>query len=225
MRLTIVASALLVLSASANAAENSQTDTIHTTNDNTINTSIFTKPVVSQEQAKNITDEIMKMHRAEVIVIHDSGNTTPIERAAKTIDRRAIEKSVMQSAEKLKNMKFDSSNLTNQLITRFPYHTETLRVGVLPSRHFNKPIPNLVMPVAVVGTDPFSLEWIRLNAGEIERIGASVVVAQANSLDDIEYMKSLLPTALIVPAKADFLVDEFGLLVYPVILNKSGAHQ
>ena len=204
----------------SNAAEVTQTETTQTQE-----TNLNAPPVVSAQQAKNITDEIMKMHRASVTVIHDSGKTTPIERTAKTIDKRAIEKSVMKSAEQLKNMKFDSSNLTNQVLTRFPYHTETLRVGVLPSRHFNKPLPNLVMPVAVVGTDPFSLEWLRLNAGEIERIGASVVVAQANSLDDIEYMKSLLPTALIVPTKADFLADEFGLLVYPVILNKSGAHQ
>ncbi|WP_233073821.1 PFL_4695 family integrating conjugative element protein [Motilimonas eburnea] len=224
MRTTMIATALLTLSA-ANASENSQTEITNTINDSTVNASLFTKPVLTQQQAKNITDEIMKMHRANVVVLHDGGNTTPIERAAKTIDKRAIEKSIMKSAQELKNMKFDASNLTNQVITRFPFHTETLRAGVLPRRHFNKPIPNLVMPLAIVGTDPYSLEWVRLNAAEIERIGASVVVAQANSLDDIRYLRTLLPTALIVPSKADFLVDEFGLLVYPVILNKSGAHQ
>lgn len=225
MRKAMIVSALLILSAGTQATENSQTETTNTINDNTVNSTVFTKPVLTQQQAENITDEIMKMHRANVVVLHDSGNTTPIERAAKTIDKRAIEKSVMKSAQELKNLKFDASNLNNQVITRFPFHTETLRAGVLPRRHFNKPIPNLVMPIAVVGTDPFSLEWVRLNAAEIERIGASVVVAQANSLDDIRYLRTLLPNALLVPSKADFLVDEFGLLVYPVILNKSGAHQ
>lgn len=225
MRKAMIVSALLILSAGTQATENSQTETTNTINDNTVNSTVFTKPVLTQQQAENITDEIMKMHRADVVVLHDSGNTTPIERAAKTIDKRAIEKSVMKSAQELKNLKFDASNLNNQVITRFPFHTETLRAGVLPRRHFNKPIPNLVMPIAVVGTDPFSLEWVRLNAAEIERIGASVVVAQANSLDDIRYLRTLLPNALLVPSKADFLVDEFGLLVYPVILNRSGAHQ
>ncbi|WP_158587186.1 PFL_4695 family integrating conjugative element protein [Motilimonas pumila] len=206
---------------SANAAEKA-TEHARTQNVASQHTTIAR---MSPEKARALAEKMLRLHKGKTVVIYDSGHTLPIERISKTIDRRAIEKSFMTSLARLKNLKFDGSQLTQRLVSYFPYQSTSLKVGILPNRVYPKPLPHLQYPVAIIGSDLFSLNWLTLNAKELSRVGAAVVVAQADTYHNIQYIQQQLPHALVVPAKADFLATEFGLTVYPVLLTQQGAYQ
>ena len=109
----------------------------------------------------------------------------------------------------------------------FPVTTK-MKPTKLPSRKISIDpdiAKTIQRPIAVIGTDEYSLEWYRINLGAIRRLGAVVVVTSIKNMQDFQMIKSFAPDIQMEPMDAENFLKIYGVSLYPIILTQQGALQ
>lgn len=79
-----------------------------------------------------------------------------------------------------------------------------------------------MQPLAVVGDDTLSLEWIAVNKKHLQSIGAMIYVVSAMSAESIEHIRyaSGISEVLVLPFDKDF-AENLGVRYYPMLLDSA----
>ena len=79
-------------------------------------------------------------------------------------------------------------------------------------------------PVCLLGTDAYSLAWLRANAARFQAGGAMCCVVQVESERAFAALRSMVPNVPLAPISGQVFV-EVGLKGYPALITQSGAVQ
>ncbi|MCY9874543.1 DUF2859 domain-containing protein [Vibrio barjaei] len=83
----------------------------------------------------------------------------------------------------------------------------------------------ITSPVAIVGYDEISMEWLELNQPELSRLGASVILASAENVAEYLVVRRAANGLKVIPMNADYLLNLTGVKAYPILLTSSKAFQ
>lgn len=83
----------------------------------------------------------------------------------------------------------------------------------------------MTQPIAVMGTDWASLQWLHLHQDRLRALGASVVVVAAGSEDEFKALQRTAAGVPVAPAQSPWLESRMraaGITVYPVFIDLDG---
>ncbi|WP_202945448.1 integrating conjugative element protein [Alteromonas naphthalenivorans] len=143
-----------------------------------------------------------------LIVIYDSGNTSPI---APYLPKR--------SGPQPKPPKPSSANKAFQL----PIETPSMSPGFV--KVTAKPLKYLQQPLFLVGTDTRSRAWLEAKHSQLVKLNAVGLLIQADTLKDIQAMQALATGLRLIPASAESFAKPLALKHYPVLISKDGWEQ
>ncbi|MDN2483831.1 DUF2859 domain-containing protein [Vibrio agarivorans] len=83
----------------------------------------------------------------------------------------------------------------------------------------------ILMPMAAIGTDRYSLQWLELNKEEIANMGSIVFVTQIENFADFQMLQTRYPTLQFMPVNAEAALGQFGVDFYPVLITRDGIFQ
>lgn len=83
----------------------------------------------------------------------------------------------------------------------------------------------ITTPVAVIGSDEYSLNWYKANLGEIRRLNAFVLVTQVANMQDYMVIRNYAKDVMMQPSTADGFLHGLGISYYPVLVTPQGAFQ
>lgn len=140
--------------------------------------------------------------------------------------KREIEEYIAQ--EKYKEGAMTKEQLDAQVLrTVFPVQTG-MKPTKLPSRKINlseEARNALVQPMAVIGSDEYSIAWFKTNLGVIRRLKAAVVITEVKNLTDLQAITSFAPDLMYQPMDAKQFLQVLGISTYPILLTSEGALQ
>ena len=77
-------------------------------------------------------------------------------------------------------------------------------------------------PFFIVGDDPISREWLRINAKHLRKLGAYGIVTAVDSATRLNHMVNALQIPM-APINADSLFEALGFAVWPVLVSADGS--
>lgn len=141
-------------------------------------------------------------------------------------NRREMEEKLF--IEKLKKEGAKPEEVQAQILKSiFPVKTH-LKPTQLPSRVLSLPevtLNSIATPVAVIGADPYSLEWFKSNVEVIRQLQAGVIVTQVETMTDFDVIRTLAPDLRFQPVDASIFLTNLGVNVYPILITRQGALQ
>lgn len=167
-----------------------------------------------------------------VIAINENNSVAVSDLIAEE-DALEAEISQREMQERYQVERFRRGEITEQELERvilssiFPVKT-TLKPTRLPSRHvvIDEAIAQQIhKPLAIIGTDRYSMEWFNSNLDVFRKLGAGVIVTQIDSLVDLEALQSLAPDLMFQPMDARDFLETIGVSVYPILISNQGAIQ
>lgn len=141
-------------------------------------------------------------------VIHDSGNTRPIEPYTGKVQ---VQPALNPSALEWEDLK----------AKRYPIST-ALRPGDVEPRKIRMP---LVQPVFIVGNGQRSSEWLDRRHRYLARINAVGLLTRAENADDLARIRRRFPGLLIQPIQADSIAGRLDIRHYPVLITSTAIVQ
>lgn len=76
-------------------------------------------------------------------------------------------------------------------------------------------------PICVIGADPLSLHWIRVNLDKLVQVEARCWLVQARDFRAFRAVSQALQGRVVMtPADGDIVADYFGLSHYPVVIDQ-----
>ncbi len=162
---------------------------------------------------------------AEPNVLHDSGNTVPIDQFINVDSSvaRALKPSIKNTPGSDSSSTLKTEPIKIDEPTALPIQTQSLSVGKVKKRQVN--IPDLKTPVCVVGSDEQSLNWLATNRDQLARIGARCLLIQAENQADIDRIKKQAEGLHVITAPGNAMTDSFGLQHYPALISKKWIEQ
>ncbi|HIF9337720.1 PFL_4695 family integrating conjugative element protein [Photobacterium damselae] len=107
----------------------------------------------------------------------------------------------------------------------FPLHTPSMSVSQnIPYRTFTKEYP-FVPILAIVGSDQYSLQWLRNNRDRIKQSRAIVILVEADSDTQFRNVLKAADGLEVIPVPANDISKEYGIKNYPVLVTKLGYGQ
>ena len=152
---------------------------------------------------------------AELIVIHDSGNTQPIAPFLEVFE--SVDEIPQQSPVTIKP-KLGAADPKNWL----PIQSPGLKPGPVQARSHDRPFAR---PFFLIGSDTRSRQWLRDHRGRLKEIGAVGMLVQAETLDDLRTIAELADGLSILPASAVDIAKALGVAHYPVLISAHGIEQ
>ena len=151
---------------------------------------------------------------AELTVIHDSGGTHPIAPLLEVF--AADEPPVPRADPQRPNL--GAADLERLL----PIQSPGLTPGQVERRHLDI---KFARPFFLIGADPVSRHWLKINRKELLRIDAVGMLVQADTVDDLRAIAKLSGGLPILPAPATDIAAALGLTHYPVLISTQGIEQ
>ena len=143
-----------------------------------------------------------------LIVIYDSGNTSPIESY------------LPKRSEPLpKQPRLSPANKAFQL----PIDTPSMSPGIV--KVTAKPLKYLQQTLFLVGTDTRSKAWLEAKHDQLVKLNAVGLLVQVDTLKDIQTMQALAKGLRLIPASAESFAKPLALKHYPVLISKGGWEQ
>ena len=152
---------------------------------------------------------------AELIVIHDSGNTQPIAPFLEVFE--SVDEIPQQSPVPIKP-KLGAADPKTWL----PIQSPGLKPGTVQARSHDRPFAR---PFFLIGSDTRSRLWLRDHRGRLKEIGAVGMLVQAETLDDLRTIAELADGLPILPASAGDIAKALGVAHYPVLISAHGIEQ
>lgn len=168
------------------------------------------------------------------VVIHDSGNTTPVSvyltddqlSHYRFVDQQPPTQDDIQAAIQEVLTKYAPSTESKDILDRlFPITTTLIQPLRLVSKYQPADISYLKSPIFIIGADQYSVDWLRVNKNELIRLGSIGVVAAADSLATFHQLQQLSAPLEILPTGADAIAEQFKVPGYPVLLTENGFYQ
>lgn len=79
--------------------------------------------------------------------------------------------------------------------------------------------------LAVIGSDAYSVAWLKSNKDELVRLKASVMLVECETFKEYQLIKAVAPELDLIPLSGFPLAQEFNLSYYPALLTSSGVYQ
>ena len=151
-------------------------------------------------------------------VIYDSGYTRPLWPYLESVTvKQAATEVVAPSAKG-----FDRSAL-------LPIQTLEMAPAKLSrqalTKELRQQLSHLSRPLFLLGTDPFSQQWLRQYRSQLLAIGAVGMLVDVTTITDLQRIEALGKGLTIIPASASTLAQTLGLRHYPVLISRQGIEQ
>lgn len=150
----------------------------------------------------------VKPAQATPAVIHDNGNTQPIESLMPEI--------TPELPEQMPSPQPPGDPGAAYMAGLFPVHSQRLSPGTVEARAVTL---NVTQPFFLVGNDPGSLGWLATFCPRLKEILASGLVVEASSLEQFKAITDTCPGLPMAPVKGDGLAKELGVSHYPVLVS------
>lgn len=166
-------------------------------------------------------------------VVADSGKTVNLydvinESNYYDVEAERIRKAKQQISVKYLKGEVSPEQASRELFESFFPVTTTMKPSVMPSRQMmlkKGADKAITIPMAVIGTDTYSLEWLKLNIEEIRRLNAVVLVTQIETANDFVALKKFAPDVYFQPSNVDQALRPLGVTFYPVLVTRKGIFQ
>jgi len=103
-----------------------------------------------------------------------------------------------------------------------PIRSPGLTPGRVQARKQDRPFTR---PFFLIGSDPRSRQWLRIDRDRLEAIGAVGMLVQADTLDDLRSIAELAGGLSILPASGSDIAKALGISHYPVLISAQGIEQ
>lgn len=167
------------------------------------------------------------------VIAQDATNTRPLTDVIRVdgdweAEKRKRELEERMQIERLRKGEIDAEEMKAQTLRSiFPVRT-TLKPTRLPSRMVELPpqaASQIMQPMAVIGTDSYSLSWFKQNVDLLEEYDAGIIVTEVASLTDLQALQTYAPTLNFNPVDASTFLNTMGVSVYPILITRDGAFQ
>ncbi|WP_105903535.1 PFL_4695 family integrating conjugative element protein [Vibrio gangliei] len=143
-----------------------------------------------------------------LIKIKQSQNTEIAMQMAKKVEAgEASKEELIQSMEKMV----------------FPVQTNSMSLNA--SAQTERKPTKATQPIAVIGSDTYSINWLNTNINELQRLGAMIVVVEVRDLESFNKVRAGIPSNIkIIPANGYPLTQTFGVTEYPALITSKGIY-
>ena len=156
---------------------------------------------------------------ATLTVIYDSGQTQPLAPFLEVFDEGDNQdKGPQISPSSPGTLALGAADLEQLL----PIHSKGLTPGRVEPRTLQQP---LARPFFLIGSDPFSREWLATYRGRLIEIGAVGMLVEAATLDDLRAIAEIAQGLPILPASANDIAEALDLVHYPVLITRDSIEQ
>ena len=156
---------------------------------------------------------------AELTVIYDSGQTQSLAPFLEVFDEGdSQDKGPQISPSPPETQALGAANLERLL----PIHSPGLTPGRVEPGTMQQPFAR---PFFLIGSDPFSREWLATYRDRLVEIGAVGMLVEAETLDDLQAIAEIAKGLPILPASANDIAEALDLSHYPVLITKDGIEQ
>ena len=169
---------------------------------------------------------------AELVVIHDSGQTRPLGPLLEPLRPDAQQPhGSSQTDGPVPPGSGPGETPGKEMLTRLlPVRSPGLQAGMLED---TVPAPGVQArlaqanprPFFLVGSDPFSLHWLAANAKTLRELGAVGLLVQADNEEDVRRVGEAAQGLSITPGSGTDLARILGLRHYPVLITRDGFMQ
>lgn len=80
-------------------------------------------------------------------------------------------------------------------------------------------------PFFLIGSDPFSLQWLATHRDTLEELGAMGLLVQAETMDELRRVVAVAKGLPLTPAAGNGLATALGIDRYPVLITDKGLMQ
>lgn len=133
-----------------------------------------------------------------------------------------------QIVESFKTGQITSEQYKEQMIREMFPVKSNLRPQKVMVRHqviSEAAASTISIPVAVIGSDEYSLSWFKANLGEIRRLNAFVLVTEVKTIQDYSMIQGYASDVKMQPSTADGFLRGLGISYYPILITPQGAFQ
>ncbi len=166
---------------------------------------------------------------AELVVIHDSGQTRPLEPLLDPLLSDAPQTDEVTRAKGSSSPDSDPGHIPDEgMLTRLlPVRSPGLQPGALvdtvpASGVLARLAQGNPRPFFLVGSDLFSLRWLVANAKTLRETGAIGLLVQADTEEDIRRVAGAARGLSITPGSGSDLARALGVRRYPVLITRDG---
>ena len=160
---------------------------------------------------------LSKVARAELEVIYDSGATEPLAPFLQVFGERPSQRPVVRSGVEL-----GAADVSRLLPIRSP----GLTTGPVTRRALEPPYAGTTLrPFFLIGSDPRSRHWLASHRDRLKELGAVGMLAQADSVADLEAIARIAEGLAILPAPASDIARALGIQHFPVLISRLGIEQ
>ena len=143
---------------------------------------------------------------AEPIVIHDSGNTTPL-----------------QSISKYSHYQFAPPSHYQTEFNPLPVITPSMKPGRVQTRKIDRPFLN--QPIFIVGADGLSLTWLNEHRQQLKKHNAIGIAVNVKTQQELEQLVQASGGLSINPVVGDKISRQLSLKHYPVLVSATRIEQ
>lgn len=158
----------------------------------------------------------------ELVEIGRLGSTVSTDSYYELVDVQSNKKIEQISNEQLDSLiERSKSNFSIDLF--YPLSPADMTPGMMKEVRFDKELR--LSPFAIVGTDGLSLDWLKFRSVKLAELKAPIFVIQAESVNDIELLRSQFPELKFVPASSDGIGKMLDVKTYPFLVTSKGVWQ
>ena len=155
------------------------------------------------------------MARAELTVIHDSGNTQTI---APFLEVFQTHDGLPQQSQVPNGPQLGAADPKAWL----PIQSLDLTPGTVQARAHDRPFTR---PFFLIGSDSRSQQWLQTHRERLKEIGAVGMLVQAETMDDLRTIATLADGLSILPASGSDIAKVLSVSHYPVLISPHGIEQ
>jgi integrating conjugative element protein (TIGR03765 family) len=116
-----------------------------------------------------------------------------------------------------------TSNAKKQSPISFPVKTDNLTSGKIESSY--KPLPQVQMPVFLIGDDSYSRCWLKQHRNELLKLNALGLLVDVETEENYRVIVGIGQGLPIVPMSGADIASNLGIKHYPVLISQQGIEQ
>jgi len=144
--------------------------------------------------------------KAEPVVIHDSGNTKPI-----------------QSFPQNSRYQYAATENYQPDFNGLPVITQSMSPGRVQTRTINRPFIN--QPIFIVGADALSLSWLKEHRQQLKKHKATGIAVNVTTQKELEQLVQASGGLAINPVAGDKISRQLSLKHYPALVSATRIEQ
>ncbi|MCX9158093.1 integrating conjugative element protein [Niveibacterium sp. 24ML] len=145
-----------------------------------------------------------------LIVLQDSGQTVPVAGYLAPMAGALVEEAAQGGPD------------APAELTVFPVRTASMRAGQAEARAPLKMPGRLAQPLALMGSDPYSIAWLKRRVTWLNAQSAAIQLVEVPDLATYTQIRRIAGALPVLPASADALAGQYGLTTYPIVILPNG---